>query len=251
GRITAGFTELARFDGTSQTPLYFIPFVPYSYWEKRPKSGGVSPADSTGDLLRKNNVLWAADVAWSFRPGWRVYGEVLMDDYSLSSDYKPDMLGYQAGADWRRTLKGRGAIGAAVEYSRVNNFTYSVWHRHDFSYNGFPTGYVLGPDVQALSGEATLEWGPNLEFRLRGDWRRKGEGRVGDAWLKTDGKVEASAFQGVVERETRVRAAAIFSPVRLLHVEAVVGHASIRNLDHVLAPPEIEAPLRIDGRVEW
>ena len=250
-RITAGFTELARFNGTSQTPLYLIPLVPYSYWEKRPKSGGVSPADSTGDLLRKNNVLWAADVAWSFRPGWRVYGEFLMDDYSFSSDYKPDMLGYQAGADWRRTLKGRGAIGAAVEYSRVNNFTYSVWHRHDFSYNGFPTGYVLGPDVQALSGEATLEWGPNLEFRLRGEWRRKGEGRVGDAWLKTDGKVDASAFQGVVERETRVRAAAIFSPVRWLHVEAVVGHASIRNLDHVLAPPEIEAPLRIDGRVEW
>ncbi|MGH7752089.1 MAG: hypothetical protein ACREN5_04680, partial [Gemmatimonadales bacterium] len=68
GRLSVGLTELARFDGTSQVPLYLIPFVPYSYWEKRPKTGGVTPADSSGNALRKNNVLWSADVAWSIRP---------------------------------------------------------------------------------------------------------------------------------------------------------------------------------------
>ena len=283
GRITAGFTELARFDGTSQTPLYFIPFVPYSYWEKRPKSGGVSPADSTGDLLRKNNVLWAADVAWSFRPGWRVYlrltaaglGTNLL---ALGARLAFDITGLRplgnagtgvgmghgtggghgsgmglgtGGADWRRTLKGRGAIGAAVEYSRVNNFTYSVWHRHDFSYNGFPTGYVLGPDVQALSGEATLEWGPNLEFRLRGEWRRKGEGRVGDAWLKTDGKVDASAFQGVVERETRIGGSVIYSAARWLRVAATVGTSDLKNRDHVAGLAGSETPFNVSAQLAW
>ncbi len=250
-RTTIGITEMARFDGTSQAPLYVMPFVPYSFWEKRPKSGGLSPADSTGDLLRKNNVLLATDLTWIVHPGWRLHGEFLMDDYSFSSDYKPDMLGYQAGADWRRTLKGLGAIGAAVEYSRVNNFTYSVWHHHDFDFDGFPTGYVLGPDVQALSGEATLEWGPAWEFRIRGEWRRKGEGQIGDAWTKADGKVDAAAFQGVVERETRVSAAGIYSPARWLRVEAVVGQASIKNLDHLPTPPENEVPFRISGHVEW
>ncbi len=250
-RITAGVTELARFDGTSQAPLYLMPFVPYSFWEKRPKTGQLSPADSTGVLLDKNNVLLAADVAWEVRPGWRLHGEFLMDDYSFSSDYKPDMLGYQAGADWRRTLKGRGAIGAAVEYSRVNNFVYSVWHHHDFEFNGFPTGYVLGPDVRALSGEASLEWGANWEFRLRGEWRQKGEGHLGDAWAKADGEVDASAFQGVVERETRLGGTVIYTPARWVRVEAGVGTASIQNLDHVLAPAKSETPFRISGRVEW
>jgi hypothetical protein len=250
-RITAGVTELARFDGTSQVPLYLIPFVPYSFWEKRPKTGQLSPTDSTGELLRKNNVLWAADVAWIVRPGVRVYGEFMMDDYSFSSDYKPDMIGYQAGAEWRRALNERGAIGLAAEYSRVNNFTYSSEHGHDFSYNGFPTGYVLGPDVQAASGQATLEWGPNWELRLVGEWRRKGEGQLGDPWKKSDGEVDASAFEGVVEKETRFGGAATYSPARWVRLETSVGTASLDNWRHVLNDDVTKTPFRFSARVAW
>jgi hypothetical protein len=250
-RLLLGVTELARFDGTSQVPLYLMPFVPYSFWEKRPKTGQLSPADSTGVLLSKNNVLWAVDASWIVRPGWRLYGEFLMDDYSFSSDYKPDMIGYQAGAEWRRALKGRGAVGAAVEYSRVNNFTYSAWHGHDFSFNGFPIGYVLGPDVQAFMGEATVEWGSDWEFRLRGEWRRKGEGQVGDSWEKADGEVDASAFQGVVERETRFGGTVLYSPARWLRLDASVGGASVKNARHILSDTTNETPFRFSARVEW
>jgi len=225
--------------------------VPYSFWEKRPKTGQLSPEDSTGELLHKNNVLWAVDVAWLAKPGVRVYGEFMMDDYSFSSDYKPDMIGYQAGAEWRRAVNERGAIGLAAEYSRVNNFTYSTSHGHDFSYNGFPTGYVLGPDVQAVNGEATLEWGAAWEFRIRGEWRRKGEGQVGDAWDKSDGEVDASAFQGVVERETRFGGSVVYTPARWLRLEAAVGTASVDNWRHAAGDDVTKTPFRFAARAEW
>lgn len=251
GRLTLGLTEMARFDGTSQAPLYLIPFVPYSFWEKRPKTAGSLPNDSTGVLFTKNNVLWAADAAWLFRPGWRVYGEFMMDDYSFSSDYKPDMFGYQVGANWRRISEGRGAIGVSAEYSRIHNYVYSAWHDHDFEYNNFPTGYVLGPDVQLLAGEASLEWGATWEFQIRGEWRKKGEGQVGDTWEPADGEVDASAFQGVVEEDTRFAGSIAYSPARWLRLEATVGTASIENEDHVLAADESETPFRFSGKVEW
>lgn len=269
--VWAGLTEIARFDGTSQAPLYLIPFVPYSFWEKRPKSGGVDVADSSGERLRKNNVAWAADASWVVRPGWRVYGEFLLDDYSFSSDYKPDMIGYQAGLEWRHELAsgeehrfaGEGsagsagpagrttALGALIEYSRVHNYTYSVYHHHDFAFEGFPIGYVLGPDVQALTGQISLEWGPSWEFRIRGDYRRKGEGALGDPWLKEDGEVDASAFQGVAEKEVRIGGAVVYSPSRSLELSASVGASGIENRDHVVAPEMSETPFSVKAKVAW
>jgi len=250
-RLSVGATEMARFDGTSQAALYFIPFVPYSFWEKRPKSGTLSPEDTTGELLHKNNVMWAADASWIAGSGVRIYGEFLLDDFSFSTDYKPDMIGYQAGVDWRRAIGGGRALGAIVEYDRVNNYVYSVYHHHDFEFEGFPTGYVLGPDVQALSGEISLEWGSDWEFRVRGEWRRKGEGDLGEPWLKSDGPVDANALSGIVERETRVGGEAIYSPARWLRLSAAVGASGIENRDHIPAAVESFTPLRLAARVEW
>lgn len=251
GRLSLGLSELARFDGTSQVPLYFIPFVPYSYWEKRPKSGGVSPDDSTGELLRKNNVLWSVDASWFVRPGWRIYGEFLLDDISFSSDYKPDMIGYQAGIDWRRSCGGGSAVGAKLEYGRVHNYVYSAWHGHDFSFQGFPTGYVLGPDVQAVGCEVTYEWGANLEFRAEGEWRRKGEGHVGDPWRPSDGKVDASAFAGVVEQETRAMGTIVYSPMRAFRIQAAVGVTSVTDRGNVESGTIHDTPFLLETSVGW
>jgi len=251
GALNVGATEMARFDGTSQAPLYLIPFVPYSFWEKRPKSGGDVPGDSTGELFTKNNVMWAIDASWVARPGWRFWGEFLLDDYSFSSDYKPDMFGYQFGVEGRRRVKERHALGWMAEYSRVHNYVYSAWHQHDFAYNGFPTGYVLGPDVQEVAGQVALEWGASWEFQIRGEYRRKGEGAVGDAWDPAMGEVDASAFQGVVEDGTTIGGSVLYSPARWLRLEAAAGAASIKNLDHMNVGTVNDQPFRLSGRVEW
>lgn len=253
-RLTLGATEVARFDGTSQAPLYLVPLVPYSFWEKRPRSSpaGAIPGDSTGTAFSKNNVLWAADGSWTPRRGLRLWGEVMVDDISFSRDYKPDMVGYQAGLETRRRVGGARMLGASLEYTRVNNFTYSVWHGHDFAHEGFPLGFVLGPDVAALAGELSYEHSDALELRLRAEWRKKGEGRIGDFFDKNaGGTVDAAAFEGVVERETRVAGSVIYTPRRWLRLQGTVGSSAIKNRGHVADGTDQETPLRLDASVVW
>ena len=261
-RLTVGATELARFDGTSQAPLYFIPLVPYSFWEKRPKStpAGVIPGDTTSVAFSKNNVLWSADASLIPRRGWRVWGELMVDDFSFSRDYKPDMVGYQAGLETRRQVGLSGAgdrerarmLGASLEYNRVNNFTYSSWHGHDFDLNGFPLGFVLGPDVASLSGELSYEHSDVLEVRVRAEWRKKGEGRIGDFYNKVaGGTVDAARFEGVVERETRVAGSLIVTPRRWLRLEGTVGASEIKNRGHVVDGTDQSAPFRLEATAAW
>jgi hypothetical protein len=262
-RLSAGFTEMARFDGTSQAPLYLMPLVPYSFWEKRPKSRALLAGDTTGLALTKNNVLWSADVSWVARRGLRFWGELMVDDISFSRDYKPDMVGYQAGIEARRAIGGGDpdaepdggggrAVSGALEYTRVNNFTYSAWHGHHFESESFPIGFVLGPDVASLVGEAAYEHGRAWEFRFRAEWRKKGEGRLGEPWEKQGGgQVDAAEFQGVVERETRVSGTIIYAPRRWLRLEAMIGAAAIKNRGHVRADPDDQNPIRLSGSLEW
>ena len=254
-RVTAGFTELARFDGTSQAIFYTMPLVPYSFWEKRPRTATPSsiPGDTSGVAFSKNNVLWSADVSWAVRPGLRMWGEFMVDDISFSKDYKPDMVGYQAGLEARRALGGGGrALSGWLEYTRVNNFTYSAWHGHNFDAEGYPIGFGQGPDVASFVGEVAYEHGAAWEFRARGEWRKKGEGSVGDAFPKQSGiQVDADKFQGVVERETRVSGTAIYAPARWLRLEATVGAYEIKSLEHVTGANENGTALRVGGRVEW
>ena len=202
----------------------------------------------------------ATDISWVPRKNLRVWGEFLLDDISFSSDYKPDMVGYQAGLETRRQMSTHGTgettrasmLGASLEYTRVNNFTYSVWHRHDFASEGFPLGFVLGPDVASLAGEISYEHSDVWEVRARAEWRKKGEGRIGDFYDKlAGGKVNAAAFEGVVERETRVSGSVIYTPKRWLRIEGTVGASEIKNRGHIVSPTDRAAPLRIAGTVEW
>ncbi|HZE19209.1 MAG TPA: capsule assembly Wzi family protein, partial [Candidatus Angelobacter sp.] len=254
-RFTAGMTEMARFDGSSQAPLYLIPLVPFSYWEKRPKSAptGVIPGDTTSVAFSKNNVLWSTDLSWIPRRGLRLWGELMVDDISFSRDYKPDMVGYQAGVETRKRIgEGEHRAGASLEYTRVNNFTYSAWHGHDFDSEGFPLGFVLGPDVAALAGEISYEHSDAIELRLRAEWRKKGEGHIGDFYDKvTGGTVDAAAFEGVVERETRVLGSVIYTPRRWLRLQGTVGASEIKNRNHVADGTDRWTPFRLDATVVW
>jgi len=257
--LTLGITELARFDGTSQGLLYFIPVVPYSFWEKRPKSvpSNAVPGDTTGLALGKNNVLSSIDLAWNVRPGFRLWGEFMVDDISFSSDYKPDMIAWQAGAEERWLFESSAAdrpsraATVSLEYNRVNNYTYSAWHGHNFEHGGYPLGFVYGPDVMQVAAEASYEHGANVELRLRAELRRKGEGAVGNPWLPAQGKVDASVISGIVERDARVAAQLIYTPGRMVRLEAAVGTASFKNEDHRNVGVETAVPFRLAARLEW
>ena len=255
GSFTAGFTELARFDGTSQAPLYAMPFVPYSFWEKRPKTApaGATPGDISGLALAKNNVLWSADFAWTPRLGWRAWGELMVDDISFSNDYKPDMIGYQAGMEHRRMARGgRDALCASVEYNRVNNFAYSAFHGHHFAHEGFPTGFMLGPDVASVGAELTYERGAAWEFSLKGEWRKQGEGEVGDYYDKpAGGTTDASAYSGVASEDSRASGRIAYRPSRQLKLVAEYGPSRATNFRHVAGLENTGAPITLRGEFAW
>jgi hypothetical protein len=229
-----------------------MPVIPYNIWEKRPKTGRVSPDDSSGLALNKNNILQSVDVSWNFRPGARIWAELMIDDISFSSDYKPDMIGYQLGAEVRRAIGAGRRVGAAAEWSRVNNFVYSAWHGHDFEFEGFPTGFVMGPDVSCSFGEVTYEHNARWEFGVRAEYREKGEGALGEPWSKSLGKVNAAEHAGIVEKEIRITWSAAYTPARGLRVEAGLATSQIKNLDHVISPGwDADVPLMARASLAW
>lgn len=179
-------------------------------------------------------------------------GELLVDDFSFSSDYKPDMIGYQAGIEVRRPVRPGRMLGFSAEFNRVNNYVYSHDTGEDFSFDGLPTGYLFGPDVEYSAGEVWYEHDSRWEVGVRSEYFRKGEGHLGDAWSKSVGKVDAGVLSGVVEREVRVGGWLTFTPARWLRIEGRAGTSSIKNKDHVPSiSNDSETPISARAEVVW
>jgi hypothetical protein len=229
--LDLGFAELARFDGASQVPLYLIPVVGYNHREKQLTHFADTSADTTGKFS-KNNVLWTADAVWRAVRGVRIYGELLIDDISFSSEYRPTEIGFQLGSHLSRLVRSMGAIGARLEYTRVYDFTYSTWHEHNFESDGFPLGYPLGPDVEAILANGSWDPGSDWSFGLGVTRVRKGEGRLGIAWIPSDGKVENVPLSGVVERTVRIEATSAYQSSRNLRVDLRLGWDDVENAGH-------------------
>lgn len=229
-------SELARFDGTSNAPLYLLPVIPYSLIEKRILKSSTLPSDSL-DRLGKNNVMWAMDAAWRPRPGLRVYGELAVDDISFSSEERPRALAWQLGAHLRQ-LRSSGAWSARAEYSRVYQFTYSVFHHHDFAFAGYPTGYPLGTDVDRAA--ATLEWRRDSDwaFGLEGAFTRKGEGELGEYYTPGSGEANNLKLTGVVDQDARGAARVDWSPAPGWSLGLTVGYATLIARAHVVGADE-------------
>lgn len=224
-------SELARFDGTRNAPLYLLPVIPYSHLEKRILKSSTLPSDSL-DRLGKNNVMWAFDAAWRVQPGLRVYGEAAVDDISFSSEKRPRAIAWLVGGHLRQ-LRGSHAWSLRGEYARVYRFTYSVFHHHDFAFAGYPTAYPLGTDVDRLAGR--LEWRTGAEWTWGAEaaFTRKGESELGDFYVPGSGKVNNLVLSGVLDRDLRGSLTADWSPSPALSLGATVGYASVTALAHV------------------
>jgi hypothetical protein len=199
--------------------------------EKRVLKSSDLPSDSL-NRLGKNNVMWAVDAAWQARHGVRLYGELAVDDISFSSEKRPRALAWQLGFTARR-WDHVGAWSLRGEYSRVYQFTYSVYHHHDFEFAGLPTGFPLGPDVDRLNGRA--DWRPDAEwcFGIEGSFTRKGQGRLGDAYVPGSGAVNNLILTGILDVDSRVALTADWSPAPGLLAGASLGFASVTAQDHV------------------
>ncbi len=228
--VELSFSELARFDGAGNAPLYLIPVLPYALMERRVRGASDLPADSL-ERLGRNNVLYTMDFSWTWRPGTRLYGEVVVDDATLDNS-RPLAFGWQLGLHLRRFVRG-DAWTLRGDYSRVYAYTYSVHHQHDFAHAGFPTAFPLGPDVDQLT--ARLEWRPDPAWAwgVEGRAIRKGPGQLGQAW-QPGARVPTRLVLGFpVDQDQRIALTADWSPSPTIAIAVAAGTARARARAHV------------------
>jgi len=230
-RLELGVAEEARFDGTDQIFYYLIPVFPYTFIEKR-VDAFTAGVDSTYKFT-KNNVMASVDFSLNAGRGVQWYGEFLLDDYSVSSTFKPKQIAWQTGLHAARAIDASRVLSARAEYTRLYNFVYTVWHGHDFEFGGRPLGYELGPDAEQAWGEIRLDWGVPWTATIRVAGVRKGEGSIGQPWDPASGKVDNVPLSGIVERTLSADAGLAFRPKAGLSLEGRLGHATVDNAEHV------------------
>jgi capsule assembly protein Wzi len=228
--VQLSLSELARFDGAGNAPIYMLPVLPYALMERRVRGASLLPSDSLEHLAR-NNVMYAGDFSWTWRPGLRFYGELAVDDATLHNT-RPLALAWQLGGQLRRLVNGT-AWSLRGEYSRVYPYTYSLNNGQDFAHAGFPTAFPLGPDVDLWSGR--LEWRPDAAwaFGLEVSDARKGAILLGQAWKPGQPVPTRMPLTFPVEQGERVALTADWSPSPSLTLAVAGGNAQVHGLGHV------------------
>jgi len=227
--VELSFGELARFNGSGNAPLYLVPVIPYALMERRMKSAASGPDSLAAE--RAVNVLYTADLSWTWRPGIRFYGEVAVDDATLDGS-RPLAMGWQYGGELRR----HGALGVwtgRIDYSRVYPNTYAASSGLDFVHAGFPIGFPLGPDVDQWSARLELRTNPDWTWGAEGSVVRKGPGRLGDAW-QPGTPIPPRTLGFPVEHDQRAAFTADWSPSPSWTLSVVAGTATVDNLGHVI-----------------
>jgi len=227
--VELAFAGLARFNGAANAPIYLVPVAPLPFMERRVRGSGSSGADSL-ENERAVNVLYSADFTWTWRPGVRLYGEVMVDDVTFDGS-RPLRAGWQGGAEIRRAGSPR-AWSARLDYSRVYRYTYAATAGTDFVHAGFPTGYYLGPDVDQWSGRFEWRWGAGWTWGAEAFTTRKGAGPLGEVW-QPGTPIPPQTLTSPVDHDMRAAVTAEWSPSPTWTVAGTVGTAKVEALGHV------------------
>jgi hypothetical protein len=243
-KITLGVAEAVRYSSDGIDLLYGIGLIPYTIIER------IHVREASTDSTRgeeRSNVMASLDL--SVKP-WRdltLYGEFLMDDFTTEDETMPDRFGWQAGLRGYRAL-GRGGGTLRAEYTRVRNYTYSVYYGENFVHRERPTGYTLGPDVENLWIEGIWDLDRDWSARVTADLVSHGEGVIGDPWNPGVDPVGNSSLSGVVERVREFWADARWMPRDNVDLSAGLGYRDVANRAHV--PDEDQSSLLARVRAE-
>ena len=241
--LSLSLTEGARFQSNAPHPLYAAGFVPYTLVERFDLQTG--QGDSTAVRLR-NNVLWALEAMWRPAANVLLYGELLADDIATETAGQPTRGGIQCGATIAPEWRGWDwTLGA--EYTRVSNYTYSVYYQEaclcDWEHQGVPVGYGWGPDSEVLllriGADVTEAWGGRLWLRQV----RRGEGEVGLPWTPAStgccecsdpncGAVDAWSLSGTIEDARSFGFRLLHRPSALVQLALWGELAHIRHPGH-------------------
>jgi hypothetical protein len=231
-RFRVGLAEGARYQADSVEPLYLVGIIPYPLVQRLLQRDNASPQES--DDAVRNNVMWAVDASWRPRDDLHAYGELLVDDLGTSASQVPTRIGYQLGAQHLSRV-ARRELWLRFEWTRVWRYVYSVFYGADFVHQGVPLGYPLGPDCRHFM--LTADWQVDPRWSIGGAVERqdRGENRIGDFWDPDDPAqrdVDASEFQGVVERQWRFLGRLGVRPNRHAWAWLELGYARATNAAH-------------------
>ena len=224
-RWSIGLSEAARYTSDGLDPLYVLGTIPYTVIER------IRVREASNDSLRtreRANVMASADVSFRATRDLTLYGELLVDDYATESADMPNRIGYQLGFRSDRPW-GDHAVHFQGEYTRVRNYTYSVYYGENFSYRGRPLGFALGPDVENVYLEAFFDITRDWQLRWSGDFTNHGEGRLDVPWLLTQGGISTAGLSGVVEERREVWGDARWMPRDNVDVSVGLGFRRVRN----------------------
>jgi hypothetical protein len=269
GKLRLGIAEGVRYDAAAPEPYYLLNIIPYSTVEKLLSSEGLGRVGYVGvdrDSLFRSNYMISTDLYWNPTPGWAFYGEFLIDDIMRDDglfDLQPEegvpvRIGYQFGA--RHVHEGSRRLTLQAEYTRVYNYTYSVYYDRNFFHSESPLGYPLGPDISDLNFWADLDLNFLWSVSGRVLHQQIGEGNKGGAWCaegfdaencQTVGAASGSDFAGVVESRLGFELGVLFVPRDNIRFDVVGGLARVTSVDHVEGDDQTRPTARLQASWRW
>lgn len=200
-----GIAEAVVYGNRSIEFMYINPFIPINLAERH-----------LGD--RDNNTI-SFDFTYFSPFGIKAYGELFLDDFSVSKNLFNDYGNKWAvllGALWVDPL-GLPNTEFRVEAVRIQPFVYT--HRDPINtyknYNN-PLGHWLGPDADDWFLEITHRPHRNLKLGLSWEQRRRGDNNINEGTPPEDRRIHF--LDGVVERNRFHSLFAEWQPVRDLFV---------------------------------
>jgi hypothetical protein len=197
-----------------------------------------------GDLGWPDNMLLGAGAAWNPVPGWRLYGQFILDEFQARSffdDWWGNKWGYLVGT---RVSDPGGLpnVDLQLEYARLRPYLYShhslastAVHQDDI------LGHPIGPNAWDLTG--IVNWQPthrlattvNVAYTARGR-NPDGENWGADPRLPYTSRVEGrdrmtTTLQGIRQNILLVEARANYELLPGMFAEATVRAESVDDAE--------------------
>lgn len=181
-----------------------------------------------------DNIVWGADAS-VLLPPFKLYAELLVDDFAYEPETGPNKIGGSIGGEWVSILSSE--VDLCADYTAITKWTYAQRDSaQNYAFRGRILGDDLGPDADRT--RLTVKWRiiPRLSLDILGFYERHGEG---DVWrdFADDGAHDRETYHppfpsGVVEHHLGIGGEVKFRLVGRSFVSLVARTEQITNLDH-------------------
>jgi hypothetical protein len=237
-RVEVGVTELILYGGETRGVewQYFNPILPYY----------ASQHNSGSD----DNAMFLFEGAVRPVDGFRLYGELLIDDVQYVRSDDPNALAWLAGLEWNRALESR-RLGVRAEYARVNRWAYThLVQENQYTHFGSIIGHEIGTDADVSYIEGNYLISADARINLFFELERQGEAGVEDRFVGEDFR-SISFPSGVVERRHGFGCRLVYEPIRAWQLDLSYQHAYTVNTDHLSSNSQNSSHLEFQFRYLW